>query len=209
MLYHVVSCDIKRRQVKDVNSHPAMTRHRETTRYKYSCLLYVDILQCMEYGPEDFCPTGWYRHVFCRRGMDRADLTVSETSPQVEVEERRSRELVATARRRASARARTDGAVTTAPSRSARAGARATARAWRRASASASTAGAARCARRLSARPTARATAGARAPESASAARGGLAPHASSLLALRTHRCPKGPPSQAACMDGASRCRMA
>ena len=101
----------------------------------------MDILQCMEYGPEDFCPTGWYRHVFCRRGMDRADLTVSETSPQVEVEERRSRELVATARRRASARARTDGAVTTAPSRSARAGARATARAWRRASASASTAG--------------------------------------------------------------------
>jgi hypothetical protein len=57
------------------------------------------------------------------------------------VEERRSRELVATAWRRASARARTDGAVTTAPSRSARAGARATARAWRRASASASTAG--------------------------------------------------------------------
>jgi hypothetical protein len=42
----------------------------------------MDILQCIEYGPEDFCPTGWYRHVFCRRGMDRADLTVSETSPQ-------------------------------------------------------------------------------------------------------------------------------
>ena len=28
MWYHVISCDIKRRQVKDVNSHPAMTRHR-------------------------------------------------------------------------------------------------------------------------------------------------------------------------------------
>ena len=68
--YHVVSCDImwyqatagKGREFTPGDDPPSKPQDTGTV------VCCMDILQCKEYGPEDFCPTGWYRHVFCRRG---------------------------------------------------------------------------------------------------------------------------------------------